>query len=95
MCKCEAKMTEVILNQSGTELGMQDGGIGSETRRTSETWKRQEGGWTQEYVLGGKIAYQMRWPGISMGNLIVKNLTRFSDSEVVCLKVSRVTQNSF
>ena len=44
MCKCEAKMTEVILNQSGTELGMQDGGIGSETRRTSETWKRQEGG---------------------------------------------------
>ena len=44
MCKLEAKMTEVIFNQSGIELGMQDGGIGSETRRTSETWKRQEGG---------------------------------------------------
>ena len=44
MCKLEAKMREVIFNQSGIELGMQDGGIGSETRRTSETWKRQQGG---------------------------------------------------
>ena len=48
-------MREVIFNQSGAELRMQGGGIGS------ETWKRgprfpREGGWTQESVLGGKIA---------------------------------------
>ena len=77
-------MREVIFNQSGAELRMQGGGIGS------ETWKRgprfpREGGWTQESVLGGKIAHQTRKSGIVLmdfhGNLIIKNLQRFCDSK--------------
>ena len=58
-------MTEVIFNQSGAELRMQDGDIGL------ETWKQgprfpQEGGWMQESVLGRKIAHRTRKPGIGL-----------------------------
>ena len=83
ICKREPKMTEEQ-NQSGAELRMQGGGIGS------ETWKRgprfpQEGGWTQKSVLVEKIAHRTRKPGIVLvdfhGNLIIKNLPRFCDSK--------------
>ena len=61
-------MAEIIFNQSGAELTIQDGGI------ASETWKQgasflQEGGLTQESVLGRKIGRESlgSFSRISMG----------------------------
>ena len=48
-----------FISQSEDELRIQDGGFGSDTLSSSETWKPGprfplKGGWTQESILGGK-----------------------------------------
>jgi len=68
-------MAEVIFGQSGGELRIQDGGIGSDTLRSSETWNLGPR-FSLEFVLGEKIAHRTRRSGIKRQKSSANSFTR-------------------